>query len=652
MNRCCLMLLAALLLCLGAQCAPTQPEENLLAPRQWTQLQSDEQGTGFNGVHTARAVLPLRKWTAGVGDVAFSSPVVDLQGRIWVGNTAGELVGIAPNGTLFARTYVGGTIVSSPAVDEDGRVFVLAQYPNGDSFRTILHEYDPAAGFAPLINPPQYKSTASPKIWGNYVFVPSDRTLRVFDRWTLQLVDEHVGCPTVVCGSFEPPLWVEAIGHVTLCLGTVFLSDLFGLVDCTGFSINALDSLAIEPSVAIVDNPTIVEDTNRPIVLMATPQCLTAFNFDPVGSPKLQIRWQQELVTIDCDFEFLRVTTPAVLDGEQVVVGTDYGQVRSFSIHDGTNLWNYGISEAVECPPVASLREIYVVTTHYFVILDSNGREMSKTLLNGTGGGLSLSLDYAYVMTSEGIHSFSIDDPFNPTSSFDDSVLDGTHVGKTVPAIDRDGNVYLSTPNGVLVAYGRGPSSIPFLVPQVAWISPSEGQSIPYAAGQPLRVSLAGGAAGFTGQVAISSDIDGVLCQFSASDVNEGSCVTAAPLTLGGHVLTVFATDESGGQRTAQISVDAVNSAPTVAVTSPANNATLFSTISVSLIAQVGDAEEDTIASERILWRSDIAGDLGTGASLEVMLGNGLHMLSCIATDEKGATTTASVAVTVTAPIF
>ncbi len=648
----CLIPLLAVPLLLGARCAPPDPADNFLAPRQWSQLQSDEQGTGFNAVHTERAVLPLRKWTAGTGDVAFSAPVIDVHGTVWVGNTAGELTGIAPNGTLSTRVYVGGTIVSSPAVDADGRILVLAQYPSGDSFRTILHAYDPARGFAALINPPPYKTTASPKIWNNYVFVPADRTLRVFDRWTLSLVDEHVGCPSIVCGSAEFPEWLGYLGDLTLCIATGFTSELFGLSDCIrGFSVT-LSNLVIEPSVAIVDNPAIVEDVNRPIVLMATPQCLTAFNFDPAGTPKLRIRWQQELVDIDCDFEFLRVTTPAVLDGEQVVIGTDYGQVRSFSIHDGTNLWNYGISEAIECPPVASLRQIYVVTTHYFVILDSNGREMSKTVLNGVGGGLSLSLDYAYVMTSEGIHSFSVGDPYNPSSSFDDSILDGTHVGKTVPAIDRDGNVYLATPNGVLAAYGRGPSSIPFLVPQVAWLSPVDGQSISYAAGRAVQISLGGGAGGFTGDVTVSSDVDGVVCRFSASTAAEGSCVTAAPLTLGPHVLTVFATDQSGGQRSAQIGVEAVNSLPAVQITSPEDNAILFSTIPMSLTAQIEDADEGMIPDERILWQSDIAGDLGTGASLDVRLDTGLHTLSCIVTDEKGATTTASVTITVTAPIL
>lgn len=640
-------------MCIAGQCSPIQPGENLLEPRQWSQLQSDEQGTGFNGVHTSFAVPSLRKWQAYIGDMAFCSPVVDLQGNIWVGNVSGQLVCIAPNGSEKHRVYVGGTIVSSPAVDPDGRVFVLAQYPDGDSFRTILHEYDPVLGFASLNNPPRYKSTASPKIWGNYVFVPSNRTLLVFDRWTLNLVDEMTGCPTTVCGFFDPPEWVEFLGHVVGCLGTLFVSDLLDLIDCRGFNIAAGNGMVVEPSVAIVDNPTIVEDVNRPIILMATPQCLTAFDFDPTAAVhKLHIRWQQKLVVQDCDFDYLRVTTPAVLDGDQVVVGDDLGRVRSYHIDDGRFLWNYsGIPEPIQAPPVAGLRQIYVVTSNYLVVLDSNGREMSRVVLNGVGGGVSLSLDFAYVMTSEGIYSASLD----PNSgdvllrTFDDAILDGTHVGKTVPSIDRDGNIFLATPNGWLVAYGRSQQTISFRLPQISWNTPFDGQQIPYSAGQPLGVSLGNG--GFTGDVLITSDIDGVLCEQQVTVAIEASCATANALTLGDHVLTVFATDEAGAQQAAQISVQAANSPPTVVITSPVDGAGLSSGVLISLVAQVGDAEESVIPDERIVWRSDVAGDLGTGASVDVMLGNGLHALTCTAMDEYGEATTASVSVTVTAPI-
>jgi outer membrane protein assembly factor BamB len=432
-----------------------------LLPQPWMQLQGNAHGSGFNAVHTTLASPGFRQWQAHVGEMAYSSPVVDRQGNIWVGNVAGELIKITPAG-VATRVYVGGSIISSPAVDDSGRVFVLSQYLSGVSYRTILHEYDPVRGFAALINPPVYKSTASPKIWGNYVFVPAaDNTLRVYDRWTLEVVAEHPGCSSLTCGFSELPLWLEALLYVPLCMGTLYTSELLGLYDCHGFSApNLAREMIAAPSVAIVDNPNVVEDPSRPIVIMATTGCLTAYNFDPTGTPKFRTRWHHDLVSFDCEqgFEFLRVTTPAVLNSEQVVIGDDLGRVKSFHVGDGHLLWAYDVGPAVQSPPVAALRHIYVVSRDDLVVLDSNGVETSRQPLAGDGGGASLSLDFVYVMASEGMHTFSLDGNAQLVPrTVDSSFLAGTHAGYSVPAIGPNGSVYLATPSGWVVAYGAGP---------------------------------------------------------------------------------------------------------------------------------------------------------------------------------------------------
>lgn len=626
--------------CLGGQC--TTPQKTILEPRIWTQTQGDEQGTGFNAVHTTYALPPLRKWVANVGDMAYSSPVMGHSGTVWVGTVTGELVGIAPDGTEQTRVYGGGSIISTPAVDDDGRVFFLGQYVTENTFRTILQEYDPAIGqFAAIINPPPMKTGASPKIWKDYVFVPSGFKLHVFNRWSVEPIAEAQGCPTVVCGSFDPSFVETAI----ICLGTLFTADLLGLVDCHGFSGAAVDMPTVQPSVAIVDNISFLEDPNHPIVVMATEQCLSAFDFTPEAAnpqARLKYRWQHEIVPVDCDHATIRLTTPAVLDGSQVVIGDDKNFVRSYDISDGTFLWKTNVGEPVQAPPVAALRQIYVVTKNHLVVLDSDGDILSKTPLQGIGGGAALSLDFVYVMTTEGIHSFGLD-PTN-AQSFDGTILDGTHFGYTTPAIGIDGTVYLSTPNGPLVAFGNQPLTSGFVVPRVSWVEPIDGVMIHYPAGRSLRAALKSGGT-FTGDVAISSNVDGILCNFHVDNLREGSCLTTKPLTLGPHVFTVFATDASGGQRTAQINVEVINTPPAVTITAPLDGASLYP--NVSLAAQVTDAEESEIPAAKITWKSDIDGDLGTGASLDVTLTLGTHVLSCTATDEKGETTTTSITVTI-----
>lgn len=552
---------------------PSQPGENLLEPRQWMQIQSDEQGSGFNGVHTAHAIGGNTRWLANVGELVASSPVIDPQGDVWVANTRGQLVEIGPNGVIKTRVGVGGRVISSPAVDEHGRVYVLGQYRDPDdeeSFRTILHCWDPASGFVALDGPPKYRSTASPKIWRDYVFVPSGRTLRIFDRWTLKQITEHVACPSIVCGGSD--ILEDVIDTISNGLGfvgscVVYIATL-GVVEIRECAATFENSLAykpgpdVDPSVAIVDNATIVDNVNVPIIVMATPQCLTAFNFDPTAPVRLRARWYHEIVEIDCDFEFLNVTTPAVLTTDQVVIGDNRGRVRSFHIDDGAELWTYeakagGQVQAIRCPPVAGLRQIYVLTDRHLIVLDSDGEELSRTVLKGQGGGLSLSLDHVYAMTTEGIYTGSLDGNGRLIDrSFDDAAIVGVEVGSTVPAIDRDGNVYLASPAGFVFKYGPGLITFSAPFPNVSWVEPGDGTTI-YSSSQMMRVALNSDDA-FTGHVTISSDVDGVLCEFDVENSVDGACVPAEAMTVGPHVLTAFATNSEGVQESAEINVDVI----------------------------------------------------------------------------------------------
>ncbi len=353
---------------------------------------------------------------------------------------------------------------------------------------------------------------------------------------------------------------------------------------------------------------------------------------------------------LDCDHieDSLRATSPAVLDGTQVVIGIEgeVGFVQSYDVSDGTFLW--GHRAVAQSPPVAALRHIYVVTPTRLRELDGNGKLVSAAPLQGEGGGVSLSLDFVYVMTSEGIHSI----PFDPAkpSSFDGLTLDRTHYGYSVPTIAADGTIYFSSPNGFLTAYRNaplGPFDFPRELPHATWISPQDGQAIGYTAGRPMLVTFTGS---LTGEVAISSNVDGLICQVAVDGAGEATCTTSMPMSLGDHVLTVFATDQSGEQLTAQVTVSVINNAPTVHITSPMDQTYLYSTVTNTLTAQVTDADE-TIPDARIQWKSDVQGALGAGRSLDVTLINGNHTLTCTATDEKGAQTTASVHVTVTVPI-
>jgi hypothetical protein len=206
-----------------------------------------------------------------------------------------------------------------------------------------------------------------------------------------------------------------------------------------------------------------------------------------------------------------------------------------------------------------------------------------------------------------------------------------------------------------------------------------DGDSLPAQQQQPLpspagdttapTVSITSPAAGtHTGTVSVTADAADTVgvagVQFRLDGANLGAEDTSAPwsvnwdtttATNAGHSLTAIARDAAGNQTTsAAVSVTVANGAadttpPTVAMTAPANNATVSATATVS--ANAADAvgvvgvqfridgtalgTEDLTAPYSISWNT-------TGAS------NGAHVLTARARDAAGnQTTSAAVNVTV-----
>jgi glucose/arabinose dehydrogenase len=148
-----------------------------------------------------------------------------------------------------------------------------------------------------------------------------------------------------------------------------------------------------------------------------------------------------------------------------------------------------------------------------------------------------------------------------------------------------------------------------------------------------------------TSAIAWTSDRDGVL--------GTGGSLTVSTLSVGTHVLTAAVTDSGGlgGSALRTIIVTAVsgNTAPTVTITSPANNATFTAGAAVSLQATASDTEDGTLTAA-LAWTSDRDGFLGTGGSVTVStLSVGTHVLTAAVTDSGGLTGSATRTVTVTA---
>jgi outer membrane protein assembly factor BamB len=621
-----------------------------LAPRPWAQIHSDKENSGFNPVNSPPARPLLRKWVAQVGPLAFASPVIGPDGVIYVGNANGELVAIRPDGTEFWRRKLATSILSTPAVNTDtGDIIVLAQEPSSNgALASKLYRVTSTAAL-PAVSAETIPTSAAPKLWGNYVFVSSGTgRLRVFDQASLVLIGQIDAneCFNIVCGSGPSVLgWTQDILDFLECI-------VDGAEACVGAvpPEGPAPGPIIEPSVAIVDAATLVADPNLPTVVMIGPQCASAYRFYPAGDAPavtppqdrhFETLWSRALVPVDCEFRTIRSTTPAAILGGQVIFNTFGegfgGTLISLDLLTGNQLWSFPVG-AAQSPPVASVRQVYLVTNLNLWVFDSDGAFLNLKSLLGRGENAAISASFVYATTTRGVHTFTQPDP---TTDFFFGAIDGNNTasGASFPILGEDGTVYVSSPDGLLQAYGpETVGTLPAVFAGLNWQTPTNGATLQSAPGQTLSVSVTGG---FSGTVAFISDIDGTLCETAVTD-STATCVTNRPLTIGTHVLTAFAADAGGGTRTAEITIQVVSTPPTVSIASPAANAVVSQSASIAFAAVVSDPDQASFAPEAVRWQSSLDSDLGTGLTLTRSLSAGTHTITVTATDAGGAATSAS----------
>ncbi len=634
----------------GSSCPPresTPDNPNPLEPRSWSQAFGDRENSGFNAVHSNYALPPFKKWSAPVGVLTNSRPIVSPDGKIFVGNVAGELVALNPDGTEYRRRKLDESILSSPAVNtQSGEIFVVGQRSLDDKrFESRLYHLDAGFGLH-NISHDSFSTSAAPKLWRDFVFVPSGYDLLVFDQATLGLVGRVFAdsCLNLVCGVSPILDWL-AENNFVACLVIEHPTSINGVANCVPGGDKPSPPLPWETSVAIVDSPTLVGDANRPIIVVVTNRCATAMRFYPdgdspsVGSfggdPHFEVLWGYALVEVDCDFDTVRSSSPAAVLGGQVIIGDEHARVLSLDLLTGRKNWERKLEKAyfVDSTPAASLRQIYVPTQGGLFVLDSDGDVLSKSPLRGFGGGVALSLDFAYVTTREGVHTFELD----PTEgfAFDGSIGTDTPIGDSLPSLGEDGTLYVSTADGFVHAYApQGSLGRQLFFAGLTWQTPVDGATISPAPGQVLQ---AGVGAGFEGTVSFVSDMDGELCEVTTTGPS-AACTTTVPLSLGTRTLTAFATDVSGGTQSAQITVHAVNTPPTVTITAPSEGQKFFDQQTIAFAATVSDPEELNFPADRVRWKSNLADDLGTGLTIARTLPAGNHTITVTATDTQQST--------------
>jgi len=150
--------------------------------------------------------------------------------------------------------------------------------------------------------------------------------------------------------------------------------------------------------------------------------------------------------------------------------------------------------------------------------------------------------------------------------------------------------------------------------------------------------------------VTLSSDLDPDV-DFGVEVDEDGNLTAGALLSEGLHTLTLTVVDETGkvGQDSVQFEVGPDNNAPLCSIVGPVDGSATLTGEATSFDADISDEDvSDELIS--VQWSSDLDGVLSDGIAsadgvtdFDIELSDGTHTLTVAATDETGATCSASV---------
>jgi outer membrane protein assembly factor BamB len=415
---------------------------------EWSQFHADAPNRGFIGVHSGQAAKT--KWVADVGNVLFSSPAIGPDSTIYVGNVNGELVAVKPDGSERWRFYAPFAdkpiIQSSPAVSSSGLIYFIvnhgvtdksaANYP-GES---VLFSLDSLKNVRCTFRfPPGSVTTSSAKTFtsGSNINVyvagiegsPFDAALRVFDQECHPIATQTWHCPhDVVGGSID---WDSLL--------FVFTGGLYGIFH-NMFQLAPVHYPLLDPSPAIVDFPGAA---GQVIVVAGVTACgLHTFQWGP-SAGALTPMWSAPNARNS-------ISSPAISQAGQVVVGQDDGHVLAFDLLSGKPLWDYDAGELVLATPAFFLgaMQVYVPSHSHVHEIDTDGTLIGKINIASTLSSAAVTWDRVYISSNAGLHTLR----FNLTTDFVD--LAAAHGGSS-PIVGHDGTVYAVGADHLLRAYAR-----------------------------------------------------------------------------------------------------------------------------------------------------------------------------------------------------
>ena len=142
-----------------------------------------------------------------------------------------------------------------------------------------------------------------------------------------------------------------------------------------------------------------------------------------------------------------------------------------------------------------------------------------------------------------------------------------------------------------------------------------------------------------------TSDLDGTI--------GDGESINIS-LSAGIHLITLTATDSQGATGNESISITVGpppgNDAPTASINTPDDVFNYLTTDTINFTGTGSDPEDGELTGFSLVWRSSLAGQIGTGTSISLSLGGGNHTITLTATDSLGSTGSHSINLTVNLP--
>ena len=156
----------------------------------------------------------------------------------------------------------------------------------------------------------------------------------------------------------------------------------------------------------------------------------------------------------------------------------------------------------------------------------------------------------------------------------------------------------------------------------------------------------------FTGSASDTEDGDLTTSLVWTSNL-DGQIGTSGSFTTtlsdGTHTVTASVTDSDKNTASASITVNVVNDAPVVTITSPTDGSTFDSGATILFEGNASDTEDGDLTAS-LTWTSSIDGQFGTGGSFSTTLTDGDHTITAKVTDSGGKTSSSSIKITVGTP--